>query len=75
MCAQAMSEPVFIEKDGRVDPVVVSFEQFVALKDAHNEESAAQRRRDFNRTCKAWIDEIDQDFVANGLWCDGVRMW
>jgi PHD/YefM family antitoxin component YafN of YafNO toxin-antitoxin module len=75
VCAQAKSEPVFIEKDGRVDSVIVSFEQFEALKDAGNKESTAQRQRDFNRRYKAWIDEINQDFDANGLWCDGLRMW
>jgi PHD/YefM family antitoxin component YafN of YafNO toxin-antitoxin module len=75
MCAQAKSEPVFIEKDGRVDTVIVSFEQFEALKDAGNKESAARRQRDFNRKYKAWIDEVNQDFDSNGLWCDGVRMW
>ena len=75
VCAQAKSEPVFVVEDGRVDSVIVSFGQFEALRDAGNKEPAARRQRGFNRKYKAWIDEVNQDFEASGLRCDGLRMW
>ena len=34
ICAQAKTEPVFIEKDGRIDSVILSVQQFEALKSA-----------------------------------------
>ena len=33
-CAQAKREPVFVEKDGRIDSVILSAEHYEALKSA-----------------------------------------
>ena len=53
-CAQAKVNPVFVEKDGRPDSVIVSYESYRALKDSAvvATKSLAQRRQEFNETYK-----------------------
>ena len=75
MCAQAKAEPVFVEKDGRIDTVILSVQQFDALKSAGQAQTIAQRKKQFNLAHKAWIEEQNTRFEKNGLWCDDVRVW
>lgn len=75
LCAQAKTEEVIVEKDGRFDSVILSYEQFRALKDARATKTIAQRKREFNETYKDWLAAQKQDFETNGLWCDGVVAW
>lgn len=75
LCAQAKREPVFIEKGGRVDSVILSVEQFEALQVQHTQKSMAQRRKEFNETYKDWIAEQNQHVEQHGLWCDGMVAW
>ena len=75
LCAQAKVEPVFIEKDGRVDTVIVSIQQFEALKSAGRPRTLAQRQRKYEETYKVWIDEQNARFDQHGLWCDDLRVW
>ena len=75
LCSQAKIEPVFVEKDGRIDSVILSFQQFEALKTQASGPTLAQRQRDFNATHKAWIDEQNDRFDKSGLWCDDLRVW
>ena len=75
MCTHAKAEPVFVEKDGRIDTVIVSAQQFEALKSAGQPKTLAQRKRVFEQTHKAWIDEQNARFEKSGLWCDDLRVW
>lgn len=75
ICAQAKREPVFVEKGGRVDSVILSVEQFEALKASRPPKSMEQRRMEFNEQYKDWIAEQNRQFDAHGLWCDGVVAW
>ena len=75
ICARAKREPVFIEKGGRVDSVILSVEQFEALQALQQQKTMAQRRKEFNEKYKDWIDEQNQHFETNGLWCDGFVAW
>ena len=75
ICAQAKTEPVFVEKDGRIDTVILSVQQFEALKSADQTKTLAQRKKQFNQTHKAWIEEQNARFEKNGLWCDDMRVW
>lgn len=75
ICAQAKTEPVFIEKDGRVDSVILSVQQFEALKSAEQNKTLRARQKAFNQTHKAWIEEQNARFEKNGLWCDDLRVW
>ena len=75
ICAQAKTEPVYVEKDGRIDTVIVSAQQFEALKSAAEAKILAPRKSVFEQTHKAWIDEQNSRFEKNGLWCDDMRVW
>lgn len=75
VCAQAKLEPVFVEKDGRVDSVIVSVEQFKALQSAGQKKSLAQRKKEFNESYKDWIALQNQHFEQHGVWCDGLVAW
>ena len=75
VCAQAKAEPVFVEKDGRIDSVILSLQDFEALKAASQPKTLAQRQRDFDQAHKAWIDEQNARFEKSGLWCDDLRVW
>ncbi len=74
-CSQAKSEPVVVEKDGRPDTVILSYEEFEALRAAADRKSLAQRRREFNETYKEWIADQNRHFEAHGLWCEGLVAW
>ncbi len=75
VCARAKAEPVFVEKDGRIDSVILSVQDFEALKAASQPKTLAARQKAFNQTHKAWIDEQNARFEKNGLWCDELRVW
>lgn len=75
ICAEAKTEPVFVEKDGRIDTVILSIAQFTQLQAAVLYETPAQRKSQFEQTHGAWITEQNQHFEAHGLWCDDMRVW
>ncbi len=75
VCSRAKSEPVFVEKDGRVDSVILSIEEFQAMKGAVPVKSMAQRRAEFNEKYKDWIDAQNAHHETHGLWCDGMVAW
>ena len=75
ICAQAKVGPVFVEKDGRIDTVIVSAKQFAELQAASHSETLAQRKTQFEQSHGTWITEQNQRFEANGLWCDDMRVW
>lgn len=75
VCAQAKTEPVFVEKDGRIDSVILSVQQFEALKTVEKDKTPGARARAFNQAHKAWLDEQNARFEKNGLWCDELRVW
>jgi prevent-host-death family protein len=74
-CAQAKTAPVFVEKDGRPDSVIVSYENFLALQLASQSKSLSQRKKEFNETYKDWLAQQNQHFEQHGLWCDGLVAW
>lgn len=75
VCAQAKLEPVFVEKDGRVDSVIVSVEQFEALKAAGQKKSMAQRKKEFNEKYKDWIAEQNALVEKSGVFGEEFRPW
>ena len=75
ICAQAKVGPVFVEKDGRIDTVIVSAKQFAELQAASHSETLAQRKTQFEQSHGTWITEQNQRFEANGLWSDDMRVW
>lgn len=75
ICAQAKTEPVFVEKDGRIDTVILSVQQFEALQSAEAGKTPKARQNQFNQTHKAWLEEQNARFEQHGLWCDELRVW
>ncbi len=75
MCAQAKTEPVFVEKDGRIDTVIVSAALFAELQAANRIENLSQRKAQFEHSHSAWLAEQNQRFETHGLWCDDLRVW
>lgn len=75
VCAQAKLEPVYVEKDGRVDSVIVSVEQFEALKAAGQKKSVAQRKKEFNETYKDWIAAQNEWVEKYGIPGEELRPW
>jgi PHD/YefM family antitoxin component YafN of YafNO toxin-antitoxin module len=75
VCAQAKTQPVFVEKDGRVDTVILSVQQFEALKAGASKEALKSRQKRFNQDHQAWLDEQNKRFEKHGLWCDDLRVW
>ncbi len=75
ICAQAKVGPVFVEKDGRIDTVIVSARHFSELQAVSHSETLAQRKTQFEQSHGTWITEQNQRFEANGLWCDDMRVW
>ena len=75
ICSHAKTEPVFVEKDGRIDTVIVSAKQFSELQAASRSGSQLQRKAQFEQSHSAWLAEQNQRFEAHGLWCDDLRVW
>lgn len=75
ICAHAKSEPVFVEKDGRIDTVILSAKQYSEMQAVHTMQTPAQRKAQFEQTHSAWLAEQNQRFEMHGLWCDDMRVW
>jgi len=74
-CSQAKIEPVFVEKDGRIDTVIVSAQQFAKLQNSSQIKTLAQREKQFEQPHSAWLAEQNSRFETHGLWCDDLRVW
>lgn len=75
ICAQAKRAPVFVEKGGCVDSVILSAEQFEALTAAAPPKSLAQRRQEFNETYKDWIAAQHALVEKCGVFGEEFRPW
>ena len=75
LCDHAKIEPVFVEKDGRIDTVIVSAKQFSELQAAHRVQPLSERKAHFEQSHSAWLAEQNQRFETHGLWCDDMRVW
>jgi len=75
VCAQAKAGPVIVEKDGRPDSVILSYDDFQALTAASRQKTLAQRRKQFNEAHQEWLAEQKRDFERHGLWSDGLVAW
>lgn len=75
VCTQAKEGPVFVEKDGRIDTVILSIKQYEALRSAQSQDSMAQRQQQFEQTHQTWLAAQQQRFETHGLWNDDLRVW
>lgn len=75
LCAQAKGEPVFIEKGGRIDSVIVSIEEFQTMKSAARPKTVAQKQKEFNERYKDWIAEQNRVVEKHGVFGEEWRVW
>ena len=75
VCAHAKSEPVFVEKDGRVDTVLLSLEAFEQLQAQSQQKSIEIRRSEFEKKHAKWFAQQVEDIEKYGVWSDRLRVW
>ena len=75
LCAQAKREPVFVEKAGQIDTVILSAEQYQALRAAHEKSSRAARKKAFEAEFADWIAAQNARVDAQGIPGADLRPW
>lgn len=75
LCAQAKREPVFVEKAGRVDTVILSAEHYQALLAHHDKAGRAARKKAFETEFGDWIAMQNARVEADGIPGDDLRPW
>lgn len=72
---QAQHGPVVIEKSGRPHSVVVSAEQFDALRSAARQPKVPMTGERFYAAYKDWVDEQNRLVEKYGLFGEEWRAW
>ena len=75
LSAQAKREPVFVEKAGKLDTVILSAEHYQALQSAHDEVGRAERRKRFEAEFADWIQAQNARVEAHGIPGADLRPW
>lgn len=75
LCAQAKREPVFVEKAGQLDSVILSAEQCQALKAGQDKVSRAARKQAFEAEFGDWIAAENARVEAQGIPGANLRPW
>ena len=75
LCAQAKREPVFVEKAGQLDTVILSAEQYQALKANQDKASLAARKKAFEAEYGDWIAVQNARFEPHGIPGADLRPW
>lgn len=75
LCAQAKRAPVFVEKAGRVDSVILSAEHYQALQERQDKTGQAARRRAFEAEFGAWIAAQNALVDTQGIPGADLRPW
>jgi len=75
LCAIAKREPVFVEKAGQLDTVILSADHYQALQANQNPSSLATRKEKFEREFGAWIQAQNAWVEQNGIPGADLRPW
>lgn len=75
LCAQAKRGPVFVEKAGQVDTVILSAEEYQALRTGHDRADRAARKKAFEAEFGDWIAAQNARFEALGIPGADLRPW
>jgi PHD/YefM family antitoxin component YafN of YafNO toxin-antitoxin module len=75
LCAQAKREPVFVEKAGQLDTVILSAEQYLSLRTHQDKASRAARKEAFEAEFGDWIAAQNAHFEAHGIPGADLRPW
>lgn len=75
LCTQAKREPVFVEKSGQLDSVILSFEAYEALMAQRDKATQAARRNAFESEFGDWIAAQNARVEAQGIPGSDLRPW
>jgi PHD/YefM family antitoxin component YafN of YafNO toxin-antitoxin module len=75
ICALAKREPVFVEKSGQIDTVILSAEQYRALQANQNSISLPARKKKFEAEFGDWIAAQNTWVEKQGIPGADLRPW
>jgi prevent-host-death family protein len=75
LCAQAKRGPVFVEKAGQLDTVIISAEQYQALQADKDKATRKARRKAFEAEFGDWIAAQNAHFETHGVPGADLRPW
>jgi prevent-host-death family protein len=75
LSAQAKRGPVFVEKAGQLDTVIVSAEYYLALREQQDKVSRALRKKKFQSEFGGWIKAENEAFELRGIPGSDLRPW
>jgi post-segregation antitoxin (ccd killing protein) len=75
LCAQAKREPVFVEKSGQLDTVILSAEMYLALQANHGKAGRLARKRAFETEFCEWIAQQNSYVERHGIPGADLRPW
>ena len=75
LSAQAKREPIFVEKAGQLDTVILSAEHYHALQAHHDKASPAARKTRFEAEFGDWIAAHNARFEVHGIPGADLRPW
>lgn len=75
LCAQAKREPVFVEKAGQIDSVILSAEHYQALLANQDKAARAARKKAFEAEFADWIAAQNARLEALGIPGADLRPW
>ena len=75
ICALAKRAPVFVEKAGQIDTVILSADQYRALQANQNQASPAARKKEFESEFGDWIAAQNTWVENQGIPGADLRPW
>ena len=75
ICAQAKKGPVFVEKAGQVDTVILSVDQYRVLQAGQNTASLAKRKQQFESEFAEWFTAQNAWVETHGIPGADLRPW
>ena len=75
VCAIAKREPVFVEKAGQVDTVILSADHYRALQANQQKNSPEARQKAFEAEFGEWITAQNTWIETHGIPGEDLRSW
>jgi len=75
LSALAKQEPIFVEKAGQLDTVIMSAEQYLALQASSDKTNHAARKKQFQTEFADWIAAQNARFETSGIPGSDLRPW
>jgi prevent-host-death family protein len=75
LCARVKREPIFVEKAGQVDTVILSAKHYPALQANHDQVSRTARKKRFETEFGDWICAQNARFESDGIPGAELRPW